>query len=210
MWFKSLVKYGNRSSEGASDQPVQLLALEPGTCSYRASLYWLSWGRAAAPFKVPKYDQQITVVDSFLEAGQKLENTVSEGGERYQRTMVFVPHIHRAAALHSLNGRLRMLPEYSFALENPRLWLVKRRGNSVNYQSAVISGIPALWGLLPSAFAENRRVEALSTQDSARMVRESVVDIGIVNQHALESNSALEEVESLRHLTVMWLAFAAS
>ena len=167
--------------------PIQMHCLEPGTCSARATLYFLaSHGNESSDVGMRSYA-------SFAEAVDAIRNgtLLSE--------CVLVPHLHELVNELTLVEDFHLRTDLAFWLANPPLFLA--RGTSGDGSCAGLSTLRTL--VSDEAF---HFVDVPNTQEAARSVAERRSEYCITNASGL-LRYGLTWVRQLKHISVYWLPF---
>ena len=108
--------------------PERIVCLEPGTCSARATLFFLAQHGARAS------EVELCHCSSFADAASLLRKRKSP------RDLLFLPHLHELVADLTLSEEFLQRSDLAFWLENPPLFLARgRAGGRELCQSANIT-----------------------------------------------------------------------
>ena len=166
---------------------AELVCLQPGTCSERATLHLM--GR-----DLP--DASVTYVATFEDGLEMLKSRTSP------EMLMFLPHVHHLARAATLDDRLELVPRLAFWLANPPLYLAGRVSERGATRCACIPDLRSL--LIPIGVGDVEFVDAPNTQVAAQMVANGDSNLCITNDAGVE-RYGLRCISQLKKMDVYWI-----
>lgn len=174
----------NRSIDSDRER-AELICLQPGTCSERATLQLIERDRPHA---------SITHVATFEDGLEMLKSGACP------QMLMLLPHVHHLARAATLDDRLELVPRHAFWLANPPLYLAGRVSGAS--RCACIPDLRPL--LLPTGVRGVEFVDAPNTQVAAQMVASGDSDLCITNEAGVE-RFGLPCISQLKKMDVYWI-----
>jgi hypothetical protein len=183
-----------RSIEPTTHRIQTVVCLEEGTCCHRAVQHWISLLFAAPPDLFP-----VRSFPAGLRAATELPDSV-----------LFLPHVHELCSRLTVSGSWTVLEDLVFPLQNPPLFLARRRHVSASGRKRfACATIPPLRDLIKETYGLSHRdfIDADSTQAAARLAaRGERCSYCITNENGVCAYD-LEPVQELKKMMIWWMPF---
>lgn len=173
---------------------LRIACLEGGTCSDRATSYFLQQYVA---------NRTHTRRHRF----RSLEQAVAwMRKEEDQSTILLLPHLHEIASRLSMDPSFEMLTDKILVLPNPPLYLAKGSAQSLSAPRCAIvrTLVPLL--RIPDAAPQFAFIYVDNTQAAARLAAAATTEFCVTNRTGLKTYH-LQVVRRLKHMAVVWLPF---